>query len=129
MWYVADLLFAQRPTEGRPFVCETCLVLLNAESARKAYDKAMQWGEDHVQGETGFEFVGIQHLYSLEEERPADGSEIGGHFFESEDIWEKRVELIPEIDDIPIIRFEDNPKTPIGELVSEETKRLGRRFL
>lgn len=133
MWYVADLLFAQPKQEGKAAVtCEASQVLLEAPTAREAYAKAIRWAEQHENGEGGlfnFRFVGVEHLHSLEEERPGDGSEIGGGFYESPDVWERRDELIPQQSDIPVIRYEANPDSPIGELLTEEQQERIRKVM
>jgi hypothetical protein len=133
MWYVAELLFARPKQEDEANVaCESSLVLLEAPTALEAYEKALRWAEEHENGEGrvfNFKFVGVQHLHSLDEEQPGDGSEIGGGFFESEDVWERRDELIPPRDEIPVIRFEAHPDSPIQDLLSEEHQTRIRRVL
>jgi Domain of unknown function (DUF4288) len=133
MWYVADLLFARPKQENEvSATCETSLVLLEAPTAREAYAKALSWAERHEEEEGqlfSLQFVGVQHLYSLEEEQPGDGSEIGGGFYESEDVWERRDELIPQKEEIPVIRYEAHPDSPMQDLMSEKQQEWVRRVL
>jgi hypothetical protein len=120
MWYVVDLLFAQQPEEGQfKVMCESCNVLFEAPSAVEACRKAMSWAKEHSE-DAGFALVGIQHVQGLEEERPGDGSEIGGSFHEEIDPWGRKAELIPNLREIPIFRWEGNPDRPIKDLMTDE---------
>jgi hypothetical protein len=95
MWYRADLLFATPPREGEATVqCETCNVLIEGETHREAYDKALLWAAEHVR-ELAVRFVGVEGLSELDEERPGDGTEVGGMYYEDENVWERVDELIP----------------------------------
>ena len=129
MWYVAHLLFAQKPEDGRRRVmCETCKVLFRTVSARKCYQRASGWARLH--GKEGqFRFVGVQHITPLDDERPGDGSEIGGSFYDAMDVWQKVRSLIPQKQDIPIIRLEGHRHTPIGKLMTAKQKRDLRAVL
>jgi hypothetical protein len=123
MWYRADLLFAQLPKESKPSVkCESCNVLFKALSAVEAYDKAVRWAATHVE-DSIFQFVGVEHIQHLGEERPGEGSEIAGAFFDDENVWERKNELIPEKSKIPAIIWEQNGDVPIGELRTERQKK------
>jgi hypothetical protein len=129
MWYVAHLLFAQKPEKGRRRVmCESCRVLFQASSALECYDSALKWGKLHKQ-ESRFHFVGIQKMHGLDEERPDHGSEIGGGFFNAYDVWKKRKTLIPKKHDIPVVVWETHSNTPIGELMTAKQKRDLPRIL
>jgi hypothetical protein len=120
MWYVAKMLFAQKPVRGkRRVLCETCRVLLCAATARKAYQKAQVWATGHIQG-SDFRLVGIQHINDILEEKIGDGTEIGGSFFYKMDPWGHKNKLIPNPDDIPIISLEANPKMAVGEIASKQ---------
>ncbi len=129
MWYVVDILFAQPPREDEAIVqCESCDVLFEAPSALIAYDKAVKWAKEKERDDN-FKYVGIHHLWFLEEEQPGDGSEIGGNFFEEENLWERVDEFIPDPKEIRTIKAEENPDVPIGDLMSEEDKdRLDQLF-
>ena len=129
MWYVVDILVAQPPREDEAIVqCESCDVLFEAPAALIAYDKAVKWAKEHER-DNDFRYVGIHHLYSLEEEQPRDGSEIGGNFFEEENLWDRVDEFIPDPKEIPTIKVEENPDVPIGDLMSEkDKKRLEKLF-
>jgi Domain of unknown function (DUF4288) len=126
-WYLAQLLFAQATENVEAAVlCESSYVLFEAASAREAYDKAVDWGHKHEQDST-FSLLGVRHLNSLDEP-PADGVEVGGGFFEETAAWMRINELIPARDEIPIIVFEQNPDTPIGELIDDDTDAKLRRL-
>ena len=120
MWYIVNILFAQKPSSGSQKVqCESCNVLFNCKSAVKAYAKAKDWAKGHEE-DAGFHYVGIRHLWDLGEHQPTDGDEIEGSFFEEDDLWERVEEFIPNLNEIPIIKFEKNPDTPLKDLVSKE---------
>jgi hypothetical protein len=128
MWYVVDLLFAQEQRPDRSTVtCEMCNVLFDAPSALDACRKAIPWAEDHSQ-DTLFSLVGIQNVRSLDE-APGDGVEIGGSFFDEADPWGRKDELIPDLSKMGTIMFESNPDKPIGEMMTEETKKRLRDIL
>src|SRR5678815_3258492 len=108
MWYRADLLFAQLPKEGKLRVkCETCNVIFEASCAVEVYDKAVGWAAEHVDNSL-FQFVGVEHISDIGEEQPSDGTEIGGAFFDDENVWERKDELIPEKSKITAIMWEQN---------------------
>jgi hypothetical protein len=118
MWYVVDIIFAQKTeTDEGKTVCESCCVLFEAPSALAACQKAMPWAENHTT-DSDLHLLGIQHVRDLLE-KPEDGSEIGGVFFEEVDPWGRRDELIPDLGQTSIIKFEENRNTPIGRLMSE----------
>jgi hypothetical protein len=128
MWYVAHLLFAQKPKKGkRRALCESCEILLRTSSALKCYNRALVWAKRHEQEGT-FNFVGVQHIKPLDDERPDDGSEIGGDFFDAYDVWQRVKTLIPRKDEIPIVRLETHKNTPIGKLMTPKQKRIGRQI-
>jgi hypothetical protein len=119
MWYVVNLIFAQKPkNERRRVMCETCRVLLQASSASECYDRGLEWGKKHKHN--GFHLLGIENILSLDEKRPSDGDEIGGHFYHAFDIWKKRKNIIPRKKDIPAIMWETHRNTPIGDLLSTQ---------
>jgi hypothetical protein len=123
MWYVAHLLFAQKPKKDRHRVkCETCQVLLRASSAIECYDRAVVWAKAH-EDEGCFRFVGVQHINSLDEERPDDGTEVAGHFFDAYDVWQKVKKLIPNKRDIPAVMWESHRDAPIRELITPKQNR------
>jgi len=127
MWYVVHLLFAQDPEDGSCTVlCETSQVLFDAASAEAAYARGESWAREHEQ-DSDFRFVGIEHIQSIVEEL-GDGCEVGGRFFEDDDVWQRQSELIPTMDEIPAIMFERNKDRPIGELMTDEQKRLAQRL-
>lgn len=127
MWYVAHLLFAQRPEQGRRHVlCESCQVLLRASSALKCYDRALVWAKSHER-EGSFRFVGVQHIKCLDEETLGDGLEVGGRFFNAYDVWKRARKLIPKKANIPAILWETHRKTPIGRMMTRGQKGILRR--
>lgn len=124
MWYVAQILLAQKPTKNRSRVlCETCHVLLQAATARKAYRKAQTWATKRALT-TGFCVVGVQHITDLSDKQIGDGTEVGGHFFYKVDPWSRRDKLIPHPDDIPIMRLEANAQSTVGELATKKQLRM-----
>ena len=123
MWYVAEMLFAQPKVEGvESVVCEECDVLFEAETAIEAYDKAVAWAADYADDPATLAFVGVENVRSLNEP-PADGVEIGGRFYESDDVWERQDE-IPARDEIVTIRAELAPDTTVGEMLDDRRCRI-----
>jgi hypothetical protein len=126
-WYVVDLLFAQLPEEGSTTVlCESSQVLFQAPTAEAAYDRGVEWARGHEQ-EAPFAFVGVRHVYSLDDP-PGDGCEVGGHFFEEMGVWEQPDRFIPAREEIPIIQLESRPDEPVESLMSDETKAKMRKI-
>jgi hypothetical protein len=122
-WYVVHLLFAQLPKDEKSSgKCESCHVLFHAVSALAAYDKGVAWAQSHIE-DTNFHFVGVEHIHSLDDDPPVDGTEIGGSFFDEENIWERQGEFIPEKENIPAIMWEANSGIPVGELMTEKQKK------
>lgn len=123
MWYIAFLVFAQQPENSQSQVkCESCNVLFEAESALEVYDKALAWAKDY-ETENLFRFFGVEHIKEVGSERPTDGTELSGHFYDEENAWERRDELIPKKEEISAIIWEQNQDTPIGELMTEKQKQ------
>ena len=129
MWYVVDILFAQKSDSGSDVVqCESCNVMFEAPSALIAYEKAEKWGAEHEK-DNAFKYVGIHHLWRLDCDTPGEGTEVGGSFFEEEYFWHRIDDFIPDKTEIPTIKLEANSNTPIGELMSDEQKRRLRKVL
>ncbi len=127
-WYVVDLLFAQTESDATGnFLCETCQILFSAPSALAAYDRGVSWAAEHT-ADGQFQFVGVEHIHSLDDE-PKDGVEIGGTFYESEDVWQRKSELIPEKAELTAIRWEENGDVPLGELMDDKRKDVLKRAL
>ncbi len=123
MWYRTDLLFATEPKGDSPAVkCESCNVLFEAETALQAAAKAELWAERHI-ADSDFKFVGLENMTLLFADKPGDGTEIGGMFFEDRDVWERRSELIPDKSDIPVIRFEQHPDVPVRRFIREAQEK------
>jgi hypothetical protein len=128
MWYVAHLLFAQKPGKGKKRVlCESCRVLFRAKSALKCHERALIWA-NRRKSIGNFHFIGVQHINPLDNERPNDGSEIGGSFYEAYNIWQRAKMLIPKRDKIPIVRFEAHRNMPVGKMMTSKQKRIGRKI-
>ena len=122
-WYVAYLLFAQETKLDEQRVkCESCDILFEASSAFEVYDKAVIWAEDYATDNL-FKFVGVEHIREIGDERPTDGTEIGGSFFDDANVWERKDELIPQKHELKAIILEQNKDTPVGELMSDEEKQ------
>ena len=130
MWYLASLLFAQR---ARPVpsavACETSQVLLEADTAVAAHEKAIAWADRHRQERPGFELVGVQQLRKLGEEPPRDGDEIDGRVWESDDVWSRAAELIPPRDSLAAVYLEENPEARLSDVLSPDERRLVERIL
>jgi hypothetical protein len=97
-------------------------VLFHASSALAAYDKGVAWAQSHIK-DTKFHFVGVEHIHSLDDDQPVDGTEIGGSFFDEENIWERKSEFIPEKENIQAIMWEANRDVPVGDLMTEKQKK------
>ena len=129
MWYVVDILFAKKSASDSDVVqCESCNVLFEAPSALIAYEKAEKWGVEHEK-DSSFKYVGICNLKDLDCDIPGEGTEVGGSFFEEKYFWHRINDFIPDKNEIATIKLEANPNTPIGELMSDETKeRIKEQF-
>lgn len=122
-WYVAYLLFAQEiKIDGDRFKCESCDVLFEASSAVEVYNKALVWAEEHATDNL-FKFLGVEHIHEIGDERPMDGTEIGGRFFDEENVWERRNEIIPQKHELRAVVLEMNKDTPVGELMTDKQKQ------
>ena len=127
MWYVVEMLFAQPPTDSaESAVCEQCDVLFEAPSALAAYQKGIAWATNYADNPAEQRFVGIENVRSLNEP-PGDGVEVGGGFFESDDVWD-RLDELPAPEDIVEIRAEFNPETKVGDLLNEQKRRIWDRL-
>ena len=121
------MLFAQPKVERvESVVCEECDVLFEAPTAFEAYDKALAWAADYADDSTELALVGIENVRSLSES-PADGVEVGGGFFESEDVWERQGE-IPARDEILTIRAELAPKTTVSEMLDDRKRGIWNKL-
>ncbi len=131
MWYVVHMLFAQKSApNSETFACETSQVLFKAPPKYRRsqpYARGEEWARQHER-DNCFLFVGIEHIKRLDGE-PGDSCEVGGSFSEQPDVWLRRSELIPAKEDLSAIKLERNLDTPIGDLMSEEQKRLLRRIM
>jgi len=130
MWYRADLLFATAPREGETTVyCESCNVLIEAAGPGEAYDKALRWADEHVQG-MAVRLVGVDGMSELQEERPGDGTEVGGMYFEDENVWDRIDELIPPRESLPaFFRETEAYQRPLIESMGPERAEMLRRIV
>ena len=97
-------------------------MIFEADSATEAYDKALAWAADHADDPAALAFVGVENVRSLSEP-PADGVEVGGGFYESDDVWERQHE-IPAREEIVTIRAELAPDTTVGEMLNDRKRRI-----
>jgi hypothetical protein len=121
-WYLARLLFAQKPRRGKSLAfCETCLVLLRAANARSAYDKATEWAKRELQHEglTEMGLLGVTTLEELLATQLRDGTEITGSVFFKKDPWKHRKKLVPPIKRLQAFLFENNANVPCGKVITE----------
>jgi hypothetical protein len=128
MWYLAELLFAERPRLDRAeFQCEACNVVFLAPSAVAAYRKAVAWGLAYAsEPPAGMRLLGVSHLTTVGEEL-GDGTEICGRFFQAAAVWEQVGELIPPPEQLKAVQWERGRDTPLGELLSPEQVAQLRR--
>jgi len=125
-WYIVELLFAERPANGDDTVLsETCSVLFHADSAMAAYDRGLDWADEHVR-DSRLCLVGVIHIHSLNE-APGDGVEIAGSFSERKSPWDRLEEIVPPREQIPVVLLEANLDRPIGDLVDDDTLAAMRR--
>jgi hypothetical protein len=111
-------------------LCETSQFLVEAENADTAYEKAYAWGEHRRAQVDAFDLVGIQQLKPLQGDGPPrDGDEIDGRVYESEDVWSRVGELIPQRDKLAAVFLEQNPGAPLGEVLSQDERSLVLRIL
>jgi len=66
---------------------------------------------------------GFEQIHSLDDDAPIDGTEIGSGFFDAEDVWERKDELIPQKDKIAAIMWDRTPMCQFGELTTAKQKR------
>lgn len=120
MWYLAEILFAEPPRPDQDeYQCESCDVVLQAESAVEAYRKAVAWGQSHAAEPSVLRLLGVSHLTTVGEEL-GDGTEVAGRFFREPEVWDRAGELIPPADELKAIQWERGRDTPVGELLSPE---------
>jgi hypothetical protein len=126
MWYVVHLLFAPAVSEaGKPVLCETSQVLIEAANAFAACDRGEAWGREH-QKESTMRLVGVEHVHVLDQ-APGDGVEVGGMFIDIDDPWGRRNELIPPRDQLSAVKWERD--VPISDFATpEQMARLHRIF-
>ena len=121
MWYVAEIAFAQPENDSKVmYLVETSEVLLEAESARAAYEKALEWAAKDL-SETGLfdrDLLGVTALWSVYDD-PGDGAEIGGTVSRKKNVWRRRSELVPPMTLLSAIVWEEAGDIPVGDLVTE----------
>lgn len=127
MWYLAEVLLAQpRSAARRMYFCESCNVVIQAETAIAAYRKSAAWGRTHQRNSCGLKFLGIAHLTTIGEEL-ADGVEICGRFFEKRDIWARKGQLIPAPAELKAVQWERRRNVPIRKLLKGAPLRQFKR--
>ena len=120
MWYVVEIIFAEKPTEPQEStICESCDVLFEAASTLEACDKAKIWADEHII-DSKLHFLGISRAWDLEEKRPDDGSEIAGEFYEENDPWGRKDELIPHMSELDAIKWEQAADIPVKDIFPED---------
>jgi len=119
MWYLAEILLAEARETGREsYQCEACNVIFDAPTAADAYRKAVAWGLGYAaETPAGMKFLGISHLTTIGTQL-GDGVEICGRFFESLDVWDRVAQVVPPMQLLKAIQWEQNQDTPIDELLS-----------
>jgi hypothetical protein len=106
VWYLAEILFAEPPRrDDAEYRCESCNVVLRADDAAQAYQKAIAWGAAYsAESASTSKLLGVAHLTSIGEEL-SDGVEICGRFFEAPAVWERVDEYIPPPEQLAAIRW------------------------
>lgn len=128
MWYISYLLFAAtKPETTGEYICETCNVLLEAETANQAYKAAELWAKDHES--ESMKFVGIEELNYIQDDRPGHGDEIAGSLCDEQNIWSRVSEFIPTKEKLNAIRLEGSDgNKPIEELMDDQMKKRVKRI-
>jgi hypothetical protein len=82
-WYLADLIMIITVADDSRSVVHRNTVLVHADAADQAFDKAMRFGResetsfDNPAGKrVTFEFVGVAELQEIVDEAPYDGAEL-----------------------------------------------------
>ncbi len=127
MWYLAEILFAEPQQPDRTeYQCESCDVLLRADDATEAYQKAVAWGlANAASPPSAMRLLGVSHLTVIGNEL-GHGTEICGRFFDVQSVWDQVGELIPPSSELGAIRWEAGRDTPLGELPSEVNLQPGK---
>lgn len=118
MWYLAELLFAEpRQADRSVYQCESCNVVLSADNAAGAYEKALGWAQRYAaEPRSIMQLLGVAHLTTIGPEL-ADGMEICGRFFDAPNVWDRQADLVPSRDSLKAIVWEKARNTPVGELL------------
>jgi hypothetical protein len=128
MWYLAEILFAEQPSNGRvDYQCESCNVLLNADNAAEAYRRAVDWGLAYVtEPADAMRLLGVSHLTTVGEEL-GDGTDICSRLFREPDVWARLDELIPVPGELAAMRWAAAENMPLGALLRpDQIAQLGR---
>ncbi len=130
MWYLAEIITAEKPKKGRRvFVCESSNVLIEETSAYKAYAEAMRWGLQYTSGPScPMRLLGVAHLTTLAP-TIGPGTDIVGDIYRRRDVWRRRRSLIPRIKGLAAIRWEDRRHTPLRRLLRPEQVKNLRRIM
>jgi hypothetical protein len=129
MWYLAEILFAEpKRANRRMYLCESCNVIFQSDSAEEAYEKALIWGQNYIADEPEkLQLLGVAHLTSIDEEI-GEGVEICGRYFQKLDIWDRVENLIPAQEQLAAIQWETSDK-PIGEMFDSHQIYLLKKHL
>jgi hypothetical protein len=118
VWYLAEILFAEPPSDRTECQCEACNVVFQAGSAVEAYRKAVAWGLAYAAEPPAYlQLLGVTHLTTVGEEL-GDGTEICGRFFETPALWDRVGEMTPSPEQLKAVQWERGRDTPLGELLS-----------
>lgn len=130
MWYLAEVITAEKPKKGRRvFVCESSNVLIEATSANRAYGEAMRWGLKNTSGPScAMRLLGVLHLTWIGTEI-GHGTDLDGDIFRKKEVWRKRRGLIPRRKDLAAIRWEAERHTPLGRLLRPQQIENLRRII
>jgi hypothetical protein len=129
MWYLAEILFAEpKRANRRMYMCESCNVIFQSNSAKEAYDKALIWGKKYIADASGrLQLLGVSDLTSIDEEI-GEGVEICGRYFQKLDVWDRVDKLIPLQEQLSGVQWETSDK-PIGEMLDPHQLYLLKRRL
>ena len=121
VWYLAEILFAEPPmSDPVEYQCESCDVVLRADDAAEAYQKAVAWGVSHAaESPSAMRLLGVSQLTTIGDEL-GDGTEVCGRFFAVPSVWERAGIYIPPSHQLDAVRREAVSDTPLGEWLSPE---------
>ena len=130
MWYIAVIVLAEPEKMGRKcYSCESCNVLIEATSALHAYEKSTAWAMNAASKHLyGYALFGIQGLWQIGDVI-GDGVDISGRFYEKNEAWKRKDELIPNRDSLSAIRFEGSMDEKLADVITPYQQRILTRGL